>query len=127
MTMRTFLPEYSQMPVGNRYRPLFKLFADEGWRYVRKDGKPIECDTVGQAIQAAKECVKVILNPPMRSEKMAEREPEMPDFLDADAWRQQKAHEAAEERKALLAEEVLFMKGNRTVKVERIATRRVQS
>ena len=33
-----FLPDYSQMPWNGRYRPLFKLFASERWRYVRKDG-----------------------------------------------------------------------------------------
>jgi hypothetical protein len=51
--MTSFLPDYSTMQINGRYRPLFRLFADSGWKYVRKDGVPVECDTVSQAIEAA--------------------------------------------------------------------------
>ena len=46
---KDFLPESSQMPYVSRYRPLFKLFAGENGRFVRKDGQPVECDTATQA------------------------------------------------------------------------------
>lgn len=116
---KTFLPEYSQMLIGTRYRPLFRLFAGEDWRYVRKNGQPVECDTAGQAIDAAKECVKVILNPVIRAEQM-----ESDALLDELAeWRRRKDAEAAEERaKAFLGAETIFAKG-RQIAVERRRTR----
>jgi hypothetical protein len=101
---KSFLPEYSQMPVGSRYRPLFRLFADEAWKFVRKDGKPIECDTAGQAVEAAKECVKLILNPPIRAEKLT-CDPEPAIDLGIDEWRQRREQEAAEERARLFGSE----------------------
>jgi hypothetical protein len=112
---KDFLPEYGQMPYGSRYRPLFKLFAGENWRFVRKDGQPVECDTATQAIDAARECVKTILNPVIRAEVI---EPDA--MLDEVAeWRQRKEAEAAEERaRAFLGPETLFTKGRQVV-VER--------
>jgi hypothetical protein len=46
---KAFLPEYSQMPYGTRYRPLFRLFAGENWRFVRKDGQPTVRQPVRQS------------------------------------------------------------------------------
>ncbi|RWB29612.1 hypothetical protein [Mesorhizobium sp.] len=91
---RDFLPEYSQMPVGSRYRPLFRLFAGSGWKYVRKDGAPVECDTASQAIEAAKECVKRILNPEIRAEQAAVIE----DVLGVEAWQRERAGQAARDQ-----------------------------
>lgn len=95
---KAFLPEYSQMPYGPKYRPLFRLFTGENWRLVRKDGKPVECDTVGQAITEAKECVKRILNPAIRSEQI-EAAP-VPDALvdEVTAFLARREQEAEEEK-----------------------------
>ena len=112
---KDFLPEYSQMAYGTRYRPLFRLFAGENWKYVRKDGKPVECDTVSQAIQAAKDCVKAILNPEIKSEKMG-ADPLLDEVAE---WRARKEAEAAEEKaNAFLGPEIIFAKGKAVV-VER--------
>lgn len=114
---KAFLPEYSQMPVGDRYRPLFRLFADENWRFVRKGGAPITCDTAGQAIEAAKECVKAILNPVIRSEVMEET---VSDILGIEEWRRRREADAAEEMsRAFAGPETVIAKGGRTVVVER--------
>ncbi|WP_018428235.1 hypothetical protein [Hoeflea sp. 108] len=107
-----FLPDYSHMPWNGRYRPLFKLFATERWRYVRKDGAPVECDTAGQAIEAAKECVRRILNPTIYSERTAVVE----DVLGVAAWHEQRAARAANDQEAVLG--AIVVKG-RQVKIER--------
>lgn len=107
-----FLPDYSQMPWNGRYRPLFKLFATERWRYVRKDGEPVECDTAGQAIEAAKACVKRILNPTIYAERKAVAE----DVLGVAAWHEQRAARTAQDQEAALG--AIIVKG-RQVKVER--------
>ena len=107
-----FLPDYSQMPWNGRYRPLFKLFASERWRYVRKDGEPVECDTAGQAIEAAKACVKRILNPAIYAERAAIAE----DVLGVAAWHEERAARTAQDQEAALG--AIIVKG-RQVKVER--------
>lgn len=107
-----FLPDYSQMPWNGRYRPLFKLFASERWRYVRKDGAPVECDTAGQAIEAAKACVRRILNPTIYAERSAVAE----DVLGVTAWHEERAARAAQDQEAALG--AVIVKG-RQVKVER--------
>ncbi|WP_448112569.1 hypothetical protein [Mesorhizobium amorphae] len=45
-----FLPDYSSMTVTGRYRLVFKLLSTDSWRFVRKDGKPVELDTAYQVI-----------------------------------------------------------------------------
>jgi hypothetical protein len=110
--MTSFLPDYSTMQIDGRYRPLFRLFADSGWKYVRKDGVPVECDTVSQAIDAAKECVKAILNPKIH----AEQAEVVQDILGVDAWHRQRAGQAAQDPQAAFG--AVIVKG-RQVKVER--------
>lgn len=107
-----FLPDYSSMPVNGRYRPLFKLLSTDNWRFVRKDGAPVECDTAHQAIEAAKECVRQILNPEIRSEK-AEA---IADVLGVDQWRRERAERTAGDQEAVLG--AVIVRG-RTVKIER--------
>jgi hypothetical protein len=118
MTDKQFLPEYSFLLSKGRYVPMFRLFVGEAWKYGKQDGQQIQCDSASQAIMRAKEIVARILNPPLRSEQMV-AEAAVPDFLDAAAWRREKEAEAAAERKSLLTAEVLFLKGNRQVTVER--------
>mgnify|MGYP001057860441 CR=1 FL=1 len=110
--MNEFLPDYSSMPWNGRYRPLYKLFASDGWRYVRKDGQPVECDTASQALDAAKDCVKRILNPTI----YAERAETVKDVLGVAEWHEQRAARAAVDQEATLG--AIIVKG-RQVKVER--------
>lgn len=117
-----FLPEYAHLPWKGRYRPMFKLFANEAWRYVRKGGKPVECETAAQAIEAAKECVKAILNPTIRAEKV-EAEAAIPDFLDPEAWSRERAERQAAEQEEAFG--TIFVK-SRPVKVQR-SRRRVRA
>lgn len=114
---KAFLPEYSQMPVGSRYRPLFRLFAGEAWKFVRKDGQPIECDTAIQAVDAAKECVKRILNPVIRSEQI---EAPAYDALadEAAAFLARRDQEVAEERARFGAMSTVFLRSGKQVPVE---------
>ncbi|HTV69308.1 MAG TPA: hypothetical protein VMF90_12295 [Rhizobiaceae bacterium] len=66
---KTFLPDYSSMSIGgDQHVPLFKLFAGEGWRYVRKNKAKVICASAREAIQAAKDHVAGIINPPLKSE-----------------------------------------------------------
>lgn len=110
-----FLPDYGSMCVDGRYRPIFKLFASGGWKFVRKDGKPVECDTAAEAVLAAKECVKAILNPQIRAETM-EAAPSIPDFLDAEAWRRDREAVLTKEQEEAFG--TIFVR-HRAVKVER--------
>ena len=107
-----FLPDYSSMPFNGRYRPLFKLFSTDNWKFVRENGAPVERDTAHQAIQAAKECVRRILNPEIR----AEQADTVADVLGVDAWRREKAAQAAGDQEAVLG--AVIVRG-KTVKVER--------
>jgi hypothetical protein len=118
---KAFLPEYSQMPYGSRYRPLFRLFAGENWRFVRKDGQPIECDTAGQAIAAAKECLTRVLNPAIRSEQI-EQAPALDALADEVQAFLDRREQAADEEKVRVFGDVgpstVFLRGGRQVQVE---------
>jgi hypothetical protein len=124
--MADFLPEYSQMPVGDRYRPLFRLFAGEGWRYVRKDGRPVECATISQAISEAKDCVRRILNPEIRVEHIeAVANDALADEVQAFlAKREQEAEAEREKVFGGIVRSVIHMRGGRQVQVETIKRRR---
>lgn len=114
---KAFLPEYSQMPVGMRYRPLFRLFVGDNWKYVRKDGNPIECETASEAIAAAKECVKKILNPPIRAESITPVQPELVD--EAKAFLSRREQKVTEERERVFGSmSTVFLKGGKQVPVE---------
>lgn len=120
---KAFLPEYGQMPYGEKYRPLFKLFAGENWRFVRKDGKPVEYDTAGQAVDAAKECVKRILNPAIRSDEI---EPPANDALagEAAAFLARRDQEAEEQKARVFASmSTVFLRSGKQVQVERVRRR----
>lgn len=114
-----FLPDYKWMQVKGRYRPLFRLFCSDRWKFVRKNGVPVECDTASEAVAAAKDCVKAILNPQIRSETM-ETVPAVPDFLNPEAWNRERAERQAAEQEEAFG--TIFVK-HRPVKVERIGRR----
>lgn len=107
-----FLPDYSSMPFNGRYRPLFKLFSTDNWKFVRENGAPVERDTAHQAIQAAKDCVRRILNPEIRAEQAEIVE----DVLGVEEWRRDRAAQAAGHQEAVLG--AVIVRG-KTVKVER--------
>jgi hypothetical protein len=116
-----FLPEWSSMEIKGRYRPLFKLFANSGWKYVRRNGKPVECDTAAQAISEAKDCVKRILNPAIRSEQI-EQAPALDALADEVQAFLERREQAAEKEKVKVFGEVgpstVFLRGGRQVQVE---------
>ncbi|PSJ60769.1 hypothetical protein [Pseudaminobacter soli (ex Li et al. 2025)] len=95
--MADFLPEYRYLPWKGGYRPMFRLFTSDRWKLVRKDGEPVSCNTASQALAEAKECVRRILNPEIRAET-ADTDPAIPDFLDSDEWRRERAARTAEEQ-----------------------------
>lgn len=107
-----FLPEWTFIEWKGRYRPAFRLLSNSGLKYVRKDGQPIECDTAGQAIEAAKECVRRILNP----EIQAEQAEVVADILGVDSWRRERAAQAAGDQESVLG--AVIVRG-KTVRVER--------
>lgn len=107
-----FLPDYSSMPFNGRYRPLFKLFSTDNWKFVRENGAPVERDTAHQAIQAAKDCVRRILNPEIR----AEQAEIVADVLGVEEWRRDRAAQAAGDQEAVLG--AVIVRG-KTVRVER--------
>lgn len=111
MEAKAFLPDYNCVPWNGRYRPLFKLFAGENWRMVRANKAPVECDTPSQAITAAKDHVKRILNPAIRSETVEAD----PDPLGVDAWRQERAGRAEKDQREAFGS--IFKRG-REIKVE---------
>lgn len=115
-----FLPDYGHMPWKGRYRPMFKLFASDPWKYVRKNGVPVECDTASAAIAEAKECVKTILNPVIRSETI-EAAPAVPDFLNPKTWNDERAERAAQEQQETFG--TIFVR-HKPVKVETLKRRR---
>lgn len=114
MTDKAFLPEWSVTSYGVTYRGLYRLFAGDDWRMVRENKKPVCFDTASQALAAAEAHLKRVLNPPIRSEKIAA---DHADDLGYAEWRQKKAQEAAQERVQAFGASV-FAKG-RVIPVER--------
>ena len=92
----SFLPDYSAMAVAGRYRPLYKLYVDDSWRMVLDQKKPVECGSVSEAIGKAKEHVRGILNPHIRTERAA-------DVLGVAEWREKKTAAINQERASVFA------------------------
>ncbi|TPK14151.1 hypothetical protein [Mesorhizobium sp. B2-5-11] len=104
----SFLPEYNAVPVRGGYRGSYRLFDSQPFRFI-PGCEPYP--TAGQALTAAKEYVRLRLNPPIRGEVT-----EAKDVLGLAAWHVEKAAQrAAEQEQALGA---IIVKG-RQVKVER--------
>lgn len=117
--MRNFLPDYNVLPVGSMYRPLYRLFAEESWRQVFRDKKPVNCATAGEALRVAKERVKEILNTRIRVEHAPEIEQ---DVLGIEEWRKQREEAAATEIVKVFGGKegkTIFVKGGRQVQVEK--------
>lgn len=106
---RTFLPKAHYLPVGEFYRPMYRLFQEEPWKLVPKgQGYP----SVGQAIAAADAYMAEKLNPTIQ----ADRAELTKDVLGVAAWHEERAARAAQDQEAALG--AVIVKG-RQVKVER--------
>jgi uncharacterized protein YgiM (DUF1202 family) len=96
--MSTFMPDFSTMPASNGYRALYRLFDEQSWRMVidRATKKPAVFDTQFAAITAAKDVVRLKLNPQIRSEASPiEPEEDDKDLLAMEEWRTKKQEEYA--------------------------------
>ncbi|MCA0032729.1 hypothetical protein [Mesorhizobium sp. B263B2A] len=103
-----FLPEYTAVPVRGGYRGSYRLFCGQPFRFI-PGCEPYP--TAGRALEAAKEYVRIRLNPPIRSEIT-----EAKDVLGLASWHLEKAAQrAAEQEQALGA---IVIRG-RSVKIER--------
>lgn len=114
----SLLPDYSAIEINGRYRPLFKLMADDRWRMVRSGGRPVECDTLAEANRVARSRVQEILNPPILVEAGGHD-----DVLGIAAWRERKVQEAeaeAERRRTFSHEPAAAMfRNGRTIEIVR--------
>lgn len=113
-----FLPDYSSMRINGHHVPLFRLFARSPWKYVRKDGKPVQCATLSEAIAEAKACVRRILNPEIRAEISAAET--VADVLGIASWHEERATRAAQEQQAAFG--TIFVR-HKPVAVERRRSR----
>lgn len=88
------------MPRPGGYSGLYRLFENQDWRSVcdKKTRVAIIFPTASAAIAAAKEVVKLKLNPHLVSETIADKCEEDPDVLQIDEWRKQQQEEYARSR-----------------------------
>lgn len=107
--MTEFLPEWSCKPHSGGFKPMYRLFSNRPFRFV---AGVQALPTADQAIEAAKECVKCILNPPIR----AEQAEIVQDVLGVDAWHRERAGQAARDQQEAFGQ--IFVKG-RAVAVEK--------
>lgn len=66
-----FLPEYSQMPCAGGCIGLYRLFSNASWRQVADPGtrKAVVYPDAAAAVRAAKEAVRIMLNPRIVAEE----------------------------------------------------------
>lgn len=107
--MSDFLPEYTFLPIDDRYRPAYRLFVGSTLHMV--PGVEPQ-DSATKAVAVAKAYVRAKLNPPIRSEQFEAET----DVLGLDEWRLKKAGQAAEEAQATLGS--IVVRG-REIKVEK--------
>ncbi len=96
-----FLPEFKVVPLNGGYAPVFRLFELGEWRYVcdAKTKKKRIMQTSSQALQVAREHVKKILNPEIRTidaGRSGDDEEAMKDILGVSSWRAKKHQAKAE-------------------------------
>jgi hypothetical protein len=114
-----FRPEINVLSIGQKYRPMYRLQPTERWCLIRRDRKPVECDTASQARKVAQELVDAIVSPV----HVIEEEPEP--LGNVEDWRKGKKAEAIEERERVFgaaAPSRLFVKG-REIEVKRLGRR----
>ena len=116
MAGKTFLPDYGTQRVGTDYRGLFRFFDDDEWHVVQESGAPSLFSTPKEALEAAKDTVRKVLNPPVLCHRSAHRA-----FIDAAAdWFANKHEARAREHTARKrgVRDVVFVevKGKRNAK-----------
>jgi hypothetical protein len=111
----TYQPETNVLPISGKYRPMYRLYPHERWRLIRKDKKPVECDTAYQAKKIAEEMVDAIVNPA----HLIDDEPQP--LGDIEEWRRLRTASVAAEKQRVFGAAGptrLFIKG-REIKVEK--------
>jgi len=73
MEGKVFLPDYGSQRVGRQYRGLYRLFDGEEWHHVLVGGLPTLFPSQAEAVSAAKDAVRAVLNPPITSHRSADR------------------------------------------------------
>lgn len=109
-----FQPEINVMSYRDKYRPMYRLRPNERWCLIRRDKKPVECETASQARKIAQDLIDAIVSPV----HVIEDEPEPLGSIDD--WRRQKDAKAVAERERVFGSSApsrLFRKG-REIKVE---------
>jgi len=86
----SFLPETSTMPAPGGFRALYRFFSGQSWRPVcDKHRNAIIYKDVIQAIKAAKEVLRVKLNPDLKCSTI-DVAPDDADVLGIEEWRKKK-------------------------------------
>ena len=109
------MPKGHYLPLGDRYRPMYRWFQESPWTLVPDGGS---YSTSGQAVAAADAYMAKRLNPPIRSEQAEV----IADVLDVNAWYRERAGQAARDQQEALG--AIIVKG-RQVAVEKRARGRV--
>jgi hypothetical protein len=87
-----FQPEVNVLPVGEKYRPMYKLRPTDRWSLVLRGNKPVECDTSYGARKVAQELIDAIMNPT----HVIEDEPAP--FGSVEDWRKERDEQVIAER-----------------------------
>lgn len=96
----TFLPEYQSLRLAAGYAALYRLFAEQDFRYVfdPKNKAIAYFPDASSALKAAKDVVKRKLNPDLPSSKCEPNPEEDTDLLLIEKWRAEKQEEYAKAR-----------------------------
>ena len=89
MSCSVFLPDYASRRAGSKYYAVYRLFDDEEWRGVSVNGAMSLFDSPQDAVKAAKDAAREVLNPPILGHREAHRA-----FIDAAAGWFANKHEA---------------------------------
>lgn len=107
--------ETNALPVGDKYRPMYRMKPTDRWSLVTRDRKPIECETAGQAHKIAQDLIDAIENPV----HLIEEEPQPLGNIE-DWHRQREAKQRAERETVFgaVGPSTVFLRGGRQVQVE---------
>lgn len=95
-----FLPEYGHMALNGQYAALYRFFTNQSWRHVCDPStrKPVLFSSVARAIEAAKEHVRVKLNPDVKVMQPApdDDDKDLEVVLGLEQWRLSRQNERAD-------------------------------
>lgn len=98
--------ECKALPWEGKYRPLYRLKPEDRWAIVRRDRKPVECETYGEALRIARDLVDAIERPA----HVIEDEPQP--LGSTDQWKKDRdASIVAERAKVFAPQARVFLKG----------------